>query len=323
MKYIAVIGSGRIGCRHLQGLLKYMGQLEIYVFDISVDSLKTAQQHENEVPHNHKVLYTQSWEILPEFFDLVIVASNANVRESIIFKLLENHKVRYLILEKVLFQELGAYQRVQDLLVKHNVITYVNHPRRMFQSYQDLKINIDKTSKADYNVFGSNWGLGCNALHFLDLFVYLSGKNIQDLNVNAIDHVLLESPRKGFVEFTGTLTGHLSDASFFSITSSKEEISSIIITISNDYQMFIVQEDNIPYVYYLDKMIDFSCKIKKFKKQNQSELSNNILIGLLESDFCELPTFENARRTHELFLKSMLEKYNKINISESTNLPIT
>jgi len=323
MRTSLIIGAGQLGSRHLQGLVKYLGQLEIYVLDPSIESLKIAQEREKEITHQHKIIYTQSWEILPDFFDIVILATNANIRESIINKLLENHKVRFLILEKVLFQELGAYQRVHELLVKHNVITYVNHSRRMFESYGNLKVNIDTNSQSVYSVVGGNWGLGCNALHFLDLFVYLSGKKLQDLNVNSIKDELLESSREGFAEFTGTLTGHLTDGSFFSITSLKGESSSITVTIFNNEQRFIIQEGETPQIYQLVKKNLFSCKNDVFKVQYQSELTTNIAVGLLENDFCTLPTYDEARHTHELFLTTMLEKYNKITGLQATILPVT
>jgi predicted dehydrogenase len=323
MKTSLIIGAGQLGSRHLQGLVKYLGQLEVYVLDPSIDSLKIAEARENEIIHNHEVFYTQSWEALPDFFDIVIVATSANIRESVINKLLENHKVRFLILEKVLFQELDAYQRVHDLLVKHNVNTYVNHPRRMFESYKNLKLKIEKNSQSIYSVVGGNWGVGCNALHLLDLFVYLSGKKLQDINVNSIEDKLLESSRKGFVEFTGTLTGHLSDGSFFSITSLKGTPSAITVTIFNNEQRFIIQEGGAPQIYELAKNNLFKIENQDFNIQYQSQLTTNIAVELFENNICSLPTFDEARHTHELFIIRMLEKYNKIMGLQATILPVT
>ena len=323
MKTSLIIGAGQLGSRHLQGLVKYLSQLAIYVLDPSSDSLKIAQEREKEITHKHEIIYTQSWEMLPSFFDIVIIATNANIRESVINKLLENHKVRFLILEKVLFQELGAYQRVQDLLVKHSVITYVNHPRRMFESYKNIKLKIETNSQSIYSVVGGNWGLGCNALHFLDLFVFLSGKKLQDINVNSIEDELLESSRKGFAEFTGTLTGHLTDGSFFNITSLKGESSAMSVTIFNNVQRLIIQEGGTPNIFELEKKNLFSCKNDIFKVQHQSELTTNIVAALLDNHSCLLPSYDEARHTHEIFIKAMLGKYNKITELKSNMLPIT
>jgi predicted dehydrogenase len=323
MKTSLIIGAGQLGSRHLQGLVKYSGQLNIYVLDPFIESLKIAEEREKEIIHNHKIIYTQCWEILPIFFDVVIVATNANIRESIINQLLENHTVRFLILEKVLFQDLNAYERVHDLLVKHNVITYVNHPRRMFESYKGIKKSLSRKKQSVYQVVGGNWGLGCNALHLLDLFVYLSGKKLHDINVNSLDDELQESARNGFAEFTGTLSGHLVDESFFSITSLKGVSSSITVTIFNDEQRFVIQEGGKPQIYELEKSNLFSCENYDFKVQFQSELTTNIVVEVLENNFCSLPTYDEARHTHELFIKVMLEKYNKITGLQTSILPIT
>lgn len=323
MKKCLIIGAGQLGSRHLQGLIKNLDQLEIYVLDPSENSIKIAQEKEREIVHIHTLVYTKTWETLPNYFDLVIIATNANVREKVINNLLQNHKVIFLILEKVLFQELAAYQRVHELLVQYNVVTYVNHPRRMFESYKSIKTNLDLYNPAVYSVVGSNWGLGCNAIHFLDLFVYLSGKKLKDINVQSVDNKLLESSRTGFVEFTGTITGHLSDGSSFSITSLQGDSSSITVTVFNNEQRYIIQEGGTPQIFKLEKKNSFKCEMELFKVQYQSELSTNIALELLENGFCLLPSYDESRHTHELFLSEMLKKYNIIAKLQSSILPIT
>ncbi|MCE4217579.1 hypothetical protein GD586_08965 [Pseudarcicella sp. GAP-15] len=323
MKKCLIVGAGQLGSRHLQGLIKNLDQLEIYVLDSSENSINLAREKEREISHVHKVVYTQIWESLPNYFDIAIIATNANVREKVLINLLQNHKVIFLILEKVLFQELEAYQRVHELLVKHNVITYVNHSRRMFESYKNIKSNLDLNNPGVYSVVGGNWGLGCNALHFLDLFVYLSGKKLKDINVQSVDNILFESSRIGFVEFTGTIIGHLSDNSSFSITSLQGDSSSITVTIFNNEQRFIIQEGGTPQIFKLEKKNSFKCEMELFKVQYQSELTTNIAFELLEKGFCLLPTYDESRHTHELFLAEMLKKYNMITLLQSSTLPIT
>ena len=146
---------------------------------------------------------------------------------------------------------------------------------------------------------------------------------LQDVNVDSIEDDLLESSRKGFVEFTGTLTGHLIDGSFFSISSFKGESSSISVAIFSSEQRFIIQEGGTPQIYEFEKKDLFNCKSDAFKVQYQSELTSNIVVGLLENDFCSLPTYDEARHTHELFLRMMLDKYNKVTGLQTTILPVT
>lgn len=323
MKNIVIIGAGQLGSRHLQGVVKYPEKLKIFVLDLSEDSLKIAKERENEIQHNHEIVFTQSWKKIPNFLDIVIIATSANIRESIINQLIPSYKVNFLILEKVLFQELEAYKRVNDLLVKHKVITYVNHPRRMFESYRGLQNMLNNETEAIYNVTGGNWGLGCNALHFLDLFNYLGQEKLCEVNVDYLDDELIDSTRRGFIEFTGTITGKLSKGSTFSITSLKGNTSSLTVTILNNDQRFIVQEGGTPQIHLLSKENSFKIESQDFNVEYQSALTNKLLVELLEEGLCTLPTFKEARQTHELFLIAMLEKYNKLSGSNSTILPIT
>jgi predicted dehydrogenase len=323
LKICLIIGAGQLGSRHLQGLVKILDRMEIYVLDPSLSSLRTAQDREREIINNHKVVYTQSWDDLPDSFTLVIIATNAIIRESLVNKLLEKHKVQFLILEKILFQELAAYKRVHEILVKHNVKTYVNHPRRIFESYRNLKSILKSNLKSVYSVVGGNWGLGCNSIHFLDLFVFLSGEKLKDLDVKYVEDELYESSRTGFVEFAGTISGQLSNDSFFSITSIQGESSSVSVSVLNNEQRFVIQEGGTPQIYVLEKEDLFKCKSDFFKILYQSESTTNIAFDLFETGICLLPTYDEARHTHELFISKMLEKYNKITGLKSTILPIT
>lgn len=323
MKTCLIIGAGQLGSRHLQGLVKYKGEMDVYVLDPSLKSLEIATEREREISHSHKVIYTQSWDVVPVSLDMVIIATSANIRESVINQLLLKRKVCFLILEKVLFQELDAYKRVSDLLVKHNVVTFVNHPRRMFESYQKLKDNLKKGKQNVYQVAGGNWGIGCNALHFLDLFVYLSDERLQEINLDYVDDEILSSSRPGFIEFTGTITGRLSDGSFFSINSLEGEVSAISITIFNEEDRFIIQEGGTPRIYELSKKDSFKLVEQDFNLEYISGITGKLAIDLFEKGNCSLPTFNDARHTHELFIKAMLEKYNKITGLQSQILPIT
>jgi hypothetical protein len=323
MKTCLIIGAGQLGSRHLQGIVKYEKELAIFVLDPSKESLKISKERESEIPHNHKVFYTEIWEVLPKRFDIVIIATGSNIRESIINILLEKYEVKTLILEKVLFQEIEAYERIKVLLFKYDIKTFVNHPRRMFKSYNILKKDINKKVNNNYIVCGGNWGLGCNALHFLDLFCFLSNKSIKDLNTDSIDTNLLESTREGYVEFTGTLTGHLEDNSFFSISSLKGDSSSITVSILNNNQRFIIQEGGTPQIYKFEKENSFNLEHSEFLIQYQSELTTNLVSDILNKNTCSLPSYIEASQSHEIFIQAMLKKYNQITRLQSDILPIT
>ncbi len=323
MKTIAIIGAGQLGSRHLQGLLKYKIQQHIYVLDTSPDSLKLARQRADEISHQHRVHFVVDWTAIPQNIDLAIVATNSNVRESVVLRLLENFQVNFLVLEKVLFQSLRSFSKVGDLIGKKQIKTWVNHPRRMFESYHAIKQSLLKGTPRVYQVAGGNWGLACNALHFIDLFEYLSGTQLATLNATYLDDEILPSKRDGFIEFTGTVHGLLHDGSQFSITSFKGEPSAPTITLFDAENRYVIQEADTPCIYRFSKQNAFKVQTSNFVKEYQSALTERLASAILEIGDCDLPSFAHARLAHEKFIGPLLERYNQIQKTHSTILPIT
>lgn len=319
-----IVGAGQLGSRHLQGMLKYNNATQtIYVIDLSLEALNISKSRAAEIEHNHQLFFQLDWENLPEFFDVVIVATNADVREKVINQLLSQCKVNYLILEKVLFTDLLAYQRVDKLLKSKSVNTWVNHSRRMFNSYRELKELIGKNFFGTFQVTGGNWGLGCNGLHFLDFFEYISGSKLATIDADWVDSEILESKRKGFVEFTGVLKGKLANGSVFQVTSHKGEPSAGTITLFDGENRFIIQESGTPAIYQMKKSDGFKQNIIPFTMEFQSSLTTKILEELLLNGSCDLPTYGEAKQTHELFIKALLKPYNKSHKTDNHILPIT
>lgn len=324
MKNIAIIGSGQLGSRHLQGMLRYNSdQLTVYIIDPSRESLDISFARANEIKHPHLLTFKDDWNNLPEIFDIVIVATSANVREQVINQLLSQYKVEYLILEKVLFTDLMAYQRVSELLKSKSTKTWVNHPRRMFISYHELKNILGKNFIGTFQLTGGNWGLGCNGLHFIDFFEYLSGSKLEIIDADWVDSEILESKRKGFVEFTGTLKGKLSNGSVFQVTSLKGEPAAGTIAIIDSENRFIIQESGSPAIYQMKKSDGFKQSILPFTMEFQSSLTTKLLEELFSGGNCNLPTYEEAKQTHVLFIKALLKPYNKSHKTDTHILPIT
>ena len=322
-KQVLIIGAGQLGSRHLQGVLKSSMPMEVFVIDPSIDSLNIAQQRANEIKNKHDLHFNTDWINLPGSFDLVIVATNADIREKVVTQLFENYKVGSLVLEKVLFQELDSYKRVGDLLSKHEISAWVNHPRRMFKSYKLLKGLLNPYTPKVYQVVGGNWGLGCNSLHFIDLIVYLSESRVNNMDADWLSDTILESKRAGYVEFTGTIKGLLENGSIFIITSLEGEPSSTTFTIFDTDNRFVIQEGGTPQIYHYKKAHAFNLESFPFVMEFQSDLSTRLVSDLFERGTCDLPSYDEARQTHEIFIAALLNKYNKIGGLQSHILPIT
>jgi hypothetical protein len=324
MKVNCIIGAGQLGSRHLQGLLKYPLTQSIFILDPSEQSLELAKKRSTEVSHFHTLTFTSDWSILPKNLDLVIIATSSNVREQVIDKLLREFKVEFLILEKILFQDLEAYDKVGSLLGIRKVPTWVNHPRRMFKDYQILNKNLSAdSSNRVFTALGGNWGLGCNALHLIDLFVYLDGSNVASLNFDWLDDTLLESKRSGYVEFTGTIRGILYSNNKFFISSLPGQISALTVTVESTYNRWIIQEGGTPQVLHFSADNNFKYSSTSFESEFQSSLTTTLAKNLFENGHCNLPTYAEACHSHKPFVEGLLQKFNQLTGQNSKACPIT
>lgn len=324
MHNIGLIGAGQLGSRHLQGLLKLSGDNCIYILDPSENALNIATERAKEIQHTHQLFYCTDWKLLPASLDLVIVATGANVREKVVTHLLVNYKVNYLILEKVLFQDMAAYQNISDLLEKYHVTAWVNHPRRMYPYYQHIKKQIESdNSFMVFSAIGSNWGLGCNGLHFIDLFAYLGDTEVADLDTDWIDNSVLESKRAGYMEFTGSVKGRMINGATFQITSFKGDPGPITISIACLNNRWIIQEGGTPQIIHLKGSNQFAMQTIPIEMEFQSSLTTRLANNLFEQGTCDLPTYKEAQQTHKKFIDKLLKKYVLLSGIDTKACPIT
>ena len=325
MKTIIIIGAGQLGSRHLQGVLKYNKEtLKVYILDPSADALAIAKERAAEVEHSHQLEFVSNSGNFPADADVVIVATNSNVREMVTADLLSKVKVKYLVLEKVLFQDPEAYARVASLLEKQGVTTYVNHPRRLTPAYAAIAETIQQTGgRSFFSVTGENWDLGCNALHMIDLFVFLGGSPLKSINTDGIDNNVLKSKRSGYVEFTGSITGLLENNDAFSINSFPGERGALTISAATNGHRWMVQEGGEKCVLHLSAENKYGVENGEFFQDYQSGLTTGIIISLLESGSCNLPTYATAAATHKIFIDALLAKYNSITNLNELKCPIT
>lgn len=320
---LLIIGAGQLGSRHLQGLLKLKEHSKIYVLDPSFTSLEIAKDRANEINHSHEVFYNNDWKNLPDIFELVIIATGANVRQKVIIDLLKICKVKNLVLEKILFQDLKSYSKIEDLLLKMKIPTWVNHPRRMYSHYKEIKKTILNTNeKITFQVNGGNWGLACNALHFIDLCAYLTNSSVKNIDFEWINQNIENSKRKNNIEFTGSIKGKMLDDSSFLISSFEGEESNICINISSNSNRWNIKENNNK-ILFSSIENKFSLISIDIESEFQSTLTTKMAFDIINSGFCDLPTYEEACLSHVPFINKSIEKYNEITGGNLNYCPIT
>lgn len=325
MKNIVIVGSGQLGSRHLQGVLKHNKEkLAVYVLDPSLEALEVSKERAAEVEHEHELHFITNPEDYPKEAEVAIVATNSNVREKVAINVLEHIKLKHLILEKVLFQELEAYDRFSQAVSNYDVKIYVNHPRRLTPTYLKIADQIKQIKGRNYfSIVGEFWDLGCNSLHMIDLFVFLSNSKLKSINTDGVDNEIIHSKRKGYVEFTGTITGIMENNDSFALTSFPGERGPLTLQIATNGNRWFIQEGGTKAFLHLGAENKYAVAQHDFFQEFQSNLTTQITNDLLENKGCGLPSYEQAAHTHKIFIEALLKKYNAITNLNETKCPIT
>jgi hypothetical protein len=180
----------------------------------------------------------------------------------------------------------------------------------------------DPDSFINMNVTGSSWGLGCNSVHFIDLFHYLiKRQKISLISSQIKTHTA--SKREGYIEFFGKLTIRGDEGSNLFIESSIEGDTSYIelsFMKKNANVYCKLWNDNLLEIRYKNKSIELS---EQTYLPYQSELTHEIIHQAVTNQQINLPTLNEATLHHLLVCES-LQNYCSLNLSQfKQDVPIT
>ena len=321
MNHIALIGLGSIGKRHFQSLCKLNGSYNLWVFDISADSINTAK---GMVPDTASVNihWCTSISEFPKELTCAIIATTSLPRKAVTLDLLKHCKVQYLILEKFLFPDLNSFKEVEAELTKSKCITFVNCPMRTWPLYPELKNSFNSIEPITFELTGSNWGLACNSIHYLDVFTYLTGRDDFTFSSSLLNKEIIQSKRSGYIEFTGTLLASTSKLDHIAITSHAKGSLPLSIRISSPTIQLFIEEAKSKY-QIRSESTQWNVVESNFISILQSNLTHLIVEELVSKGSCKLPSFAESKKLQMNLLNIFLEHYNKINNQNTNICPIT
>ena len=308
MPQYAIIGAGQLGSRHLQSLAST--ESKIWVYDPFEPSLFMAKNRLSEIKLNAEVEFSTGFDSAPKDIDLVVIATNSDVRLDCIKKLVPRSAVKNMILEKVLFNKLGDYVETKNIIETHNISTWVNCPRRAWEIYKQIKALKQPESQVSISVHGGEFGLGSNAIHFLDLISSLiPNEFLKSVNMDAIDSEIIESKRKNFKEITGTLRADFSAGSNINIHFHKNSQAPICMMITFDKIQFCIDEPNKLCRKYENSVMTET----SFEIPFQSQLTSKAAESILSFKTCDLTPYSESMGLHVPFIKSFLKFMKKEN----------
>jgi predicted dehydrogenase len=304
---IAIIGAGQIGSRHLQGLARSVRAFEVVVVDPSPQALETARRRHAEIAGAaaRTVRYETSLSALPESIDLAIVATAASVRTPVVRELIARCRVRYAVLEKVLVQRPEDLGATADTLDKAGTRAWVNCPRRLSDFYEGLREAFDRHGPLRMTVQGGAWDPGCNAIHFIDLYAFLTGASITAVDTRGLDARWYPSKREGFREIAGTLMVHFDGGGRLELHAQAESAAPTLVTLQCREGQATIWEKAGQAQLTLARA-QWRLEERALRLAYQSELTYLVAEQLLERGQCGLPTYAQSAALHEPLLTALL-----------------
>lgn len=316
-KTVLIAGAGQLGSRHLQGLAAAEASLRIFVHDPSNDSLARAEARWREMPlrgGEKHVDFTADISELPDAFDVAIVATAADVRPAVVRDIGQRSDVRHWLLEKVLAQ--SAQQVVAlNALTRSSVSAWVNTPRRMMRWHEALRGRLSGGAALSLAVEGGEWGLACNAVHFLDLVQWWTGASLRRVVCDELAPVWLPAKRVGYWEVNGTLTAEYDDGSVARLTAQGGARPMQLHLRAGDVECTIDEAAGTAVLATGERLSG--------RVERQSELTGAVVDALLRDGRCALPTLAASAALHVVYLDAMLAHWNAHQSDAVTELPIT
>jgi hypothetical protein len=329
MLNLAIIGCGRLGSRHLESL-SGLGELtRIFLVDPSQKSIDSARWHFFDSIRKHGSdrvsLADAQIQTLPDDLDIAIIATNSRERAMVVRELIEKKKPTQLILEKYLFPHAYQYHDIRTLVSETNAKVWVNQWMSSEYAFRRLASMFNASENITVCIDGDDWGLGCNAVHFIDFFDYLVGRQPLEV-VNAVfDKKFEKSRRQGYVDITGRIEIHSEEGSILELVSSrsnrlrKKKNIRIKMTSCEKELNCIYDGETLAYIFDAGNVR----KRGMFQVKLQSQRTKEFIERLITSGNCNLPTFDRSIYHHMLVHPHFEEYFGKYHDLSDHGIPIT
>ena len=309
LERVAIIGAGQLGRRHLQGLVKSAMEILIHVVDPCEESRKAVEEFiaSEGAASLPSISIHSCVEELSGDLGLVFIATSSSVRLQVIERLTSVCRVRYMVLEKFLFSDSQEYTQADSLIKQHGAIAWVNTSRRSFDIYRQLREQMSDDRLVHLSVDGGDWGLCCNAVHFVDLVQFLSGETELRRSYSRFDNIVLPSKRIGYIELTGELGGEVGSTTF-NLRSIRDSVKPITLTLHYEKSTIFLIE-SLGSLWCLNSG---GIAKKTFRIPYQSEMTGVIAGQVLTTGTCHLTSYSDSMDAHLPLLDLFAQKAGEV-----------
>lgn len=312
---VLISGAGELGSRYLQSMVTCELPLTVHLHSNNPASLEICQQRWHEVngdSSQHRLVMQRDLTALPHDIDLAIVSSTAESRSQLVVSISQSANVRYWLLEKILAQCCAG---IDEMLacVRNAIGVWVNYYMQADEWYAEIKKNLVANVPKHMRVFGGDWGMACNSMHFIHLHAWFSQSTLTSIDTGHLSKVWHPSKRVGNWEIFGELTTGFSDG------------GSVHLVSEPGPSMYSMTLQNGAYTWHINELCGVARRsdglevVGRVPRQSERRVVEEILSGA----GCSLPTLVAVADADKMFIRAMLEHWKRHRDPTASLVPIT
>lgn len=322
---LVLIGTGRMGLRHLRGLGEMDG--EIHAVDPRPEAGKDVNGVAREYGLRARIYFYTSLERVPfndVQFDAAILSATARGRMEC-FTQIVDYGIRKVLIEKPMEQSRTRFRQLIKVARENDTQVRCNHYRRTLPFFAGLR---EEGGPFHISVSGGAYGLAVNGVHWLDFAVWISKAKKAKMLFGELDTKPIGSGRgPEFRDFGGQGLFAFEDGSRLFLSSSAGSSAPVVATITQPGRLCIIdQEKDLAITYERNPAsskptylyaADYSRKeVSGIESTQLWEITKSWIRWLKGEGECHLPSLDEARLGHELL-------FDLLETSGETLFPIT
>ena len=155
-------------------------------------------------------------------------------------------------------------------------------------------------------VYGNEWGMACNIIHYIDLFSWIDMNKIPKVVLNRLNKKIYKSKRKGFIEFYGNLVFE-SNNKTLSVTCKKSIDKKLFVKFEYPKKTYILDEITQE-IETINKSSNKSFK-RSFQNNLVSNTTKDIFLSMINGKRVKLSNFDLSKVYHKLFFNEFLRLF--------------
>lgn len=294
-KNFLIVGFGGMGCRHAQSLVNSFEKASIYVIEpnkhIFEKNLALIEQK-----FNNKIKRLSNFNEINFKVEFCVIATSSGPRFDILKHLLQLD-IKYFLVEKVVFQNLIQFKEISKIIGAKKV--YVNFVNRYFDNYIRIRKEI-KDKPFSIDIIGGEFGLGCNALHYFDLFQYFGARKIKLDKFKLIKSLNNNKRGDQYIELLGQISLKSENGSKLNISSDEKREGGVDLVIKTSEGSHYINEGSFKHIHFSENSIETSPLFVQYT----SNLTSIIYSDIINSE-CFLPTISETQNIHSLLFEAV------------------